>query len=148
MVGAFDLQTTEDWLQRLERELEHFRISSDDRDAAINFFVAAESMLDWKNPGDRNRNTRKAIRDSEPMLRVVWDLASLSKHQEVRDGHDSVDASGVLGEFFGGSFFGGPFFGSLTVKLKGSAAAQLGPSISAIQLAERVVAYWKAHAWL
>ncbi len=146
MVGAFDLQTTQDWLQRLERELQRLRTSPNDRDAAINFFVAAESMLDWKSPGDQNANTRKALRDSEVILKVVWDLASMSKHQQVRPNHDSVGASGVLGEFFGGSFFGGPFFGALTVKLKGPAAAQLGSSILAIDLAERVIAYWKANA--
>jgi len=146
MHGAFDLQTPQDWLQRLERELQRFRTTPNDRDAAINFFVAAESMLDWKNPGDHKASTRKTIRDSEPLLRVVWDLASLSKHLQVRPNHDSVDASGVFGEFFGGSFFGGRFFGTLSVKLKGPAAAQFGPSISALELAERVMVYWNAHA--
>jgi hypothetical protein len=146
MVGAFDLQTSRDWLARLERELQRFRAAPNDRDAAINFFVAAESMLDWKNPGDQNASTRKAMRDSEPLLRVVWDLASLSKHLQVRPQHDSVDASGIFGEFFGGAFFGGPFFGALSVKLKGPAAAQFGPSISAVELAERVAVYWRAHA--
>jgi hypothetical protein len=103
-------------------------------------------MLDWKHPGDSNASTRKAIRDSEPLLRVVWDLASLSKHLDVRPNHDSVDKSGILGEFFGGSFFGGPFFGQLSVKLYEPAAVQLGASVLAIELAERVLAYWKAHA--
>ena len=145
MAGAFDLQTSQDWLLRLERELQRLRADPNNRDTAINFFVAAESMLDWKNPGDHNAAIRKAIRDSEPLLRVVWDLASLSKHQQVRPRHDSVDASGVIGGFFGGKFFGGNFFGTLSVKLKGTAAAQMGPSISAIDLAERVVTYWKAH---
>jgi len=146
VVGAFDLQTSQGWLQRLERELQHFRATPNDRDAAINFFVAAESMLDWKNPGDQSASLRKTIRDSEPLLRVVWDLASLSKHLQVRPQHDSVDASGVFGELFGGSFFGGQFFGTLSVKLKGPAAAQFGPSLSAIELAERAVAYWRVHA--
>lgn len=146
MGGAFDLQTSQDWLQRLERELQRFRETPNDRDAAINFFVAAESMLDWKHPGDQNASVRKAIRASEALLRVVWDLASLSKHLQVRPQHDSVDASGVFGEFFGGSFFGGQFFGTLLVKLKGPAAAQFGSSLSAIELAERTLVYWRAHA--
>ena len=146
MQGAFDLQTTQDWLQRLERELQSFRAKPNDRDAAINFFIAAESMLDWKHPGDGDASTRKAIRDSEPLLRVVWDLASLSKHRDVRTNHDSVDNSGVLGKFFGGGFFGGSFFGELSVELKGPAAAQFGVSVKAIALAERAVAYWRAHA--
>lgn len=146
MQGAFDLQTAQDWLQRLERELQTFQAKPNDRDAAVNFFIAAESMLDWKHPGDGNASTRKTIRDSEPLLKVIWDLASLSKHRDVRPNHDSVDDSGGFGEFFGGWFFGGSFFGELSVKLRGPAAAQLGPSVSAIELAERVVAYWKAHA--
>ena len=145
MQGTFDLHTTQDWLQRLERELNKFRQAPNDRDAAINFFVAAESMLDWKHPGDGNAVTRKIARDSEPLLRVIWDLASLSKHRDVRPNHDSVDGSGVFGEFFGGNFFGGQFFGELSVKLRGPAAAQLGKSVAAIELAERTVVYWKAH---
>jgi hypothetical protein len=52
MHGAFDLKTPQDWLQRLERELAKFQAAPNDRDVAINFFVAAESMLDWKHPGD------------------------------------------------------------------------------------------------
>jgi hypothetical protein len=146
MQGAFDLQTAQDWLQRLERELQTFRAKPNDRDAAVNFFIAAESMLDWKHPGDGNASTRKIIRDSEPLLKVIWDLASLSKHRDVRPNHDSVDDSGVLGEFFGGRFFGGSFFGELSVRSRGPAAARLGPSVSAIELAERAVAYWRAHA--
>jgi len=145
MQGAFDLKTPQDWLQRLERELAKFQAAPNNKDVAINFFVAAESMLDWKHPGDVNATTRKTVRDSEPLLRVVWDLASLSKHLSVRPNHTSVGDSGVFGEFFGGSFFGGPFFGQLSVKLKGPAAAQLGASVPAVELAERAMAYWKTH---
>ncbi len=147
MLGAFDLQTTQDWLQKLERELLKFRALPNDRDAAINFFITAESMLDWKHPGDSNSSKRKAVRDSVPLLRVIWDLASVAKHREVRANHNSVDDSGVVGEFFGGGFFGGSFFGELSVKLNGPAATDLGTSsITAIELAERTVVYWKANA--
>jgi hypothetical protein len=103
MQEIFDLKTAQGWLERLERELQKFREAPNDRDAAINFFIAAESMLDWKYPGDGKKAIRKAARDSEPLLRVVWDLASSSKHRDVRPNHDSVDSSGVLGEFFGGN---------------------------------------------
>jgi len=146
MQKAFDLQTAPDWLQRLEREIQKFRATPNDRDAAINFFIAAESMLDWKHPGDGNASIRMTVRDSEPLLKVIWDLASVAKHREVRPNHHSVDDSGVIGEFFGGGFFGGDFFGALSVKLKGPAAAQFGASVPAIELAERAVTYWKAHA--
>jgi hypothetical protein len=148
MLGAFDLQTTQDWLQKLERELQRFRALPNDRDAAINFFITAESMLDWKHPGDPNASKRKAVRDSVPLLKIIWDLASVAKHREVRSNHESVNDSGVVGEFFGGGFFGGSFFGELSVKLNGPAATDLGASsITAIELAERTVVYWRANAW-
>lgn len=144
--GAFGLHTREDWLAHLERELQRFRASPNDRDAAISFFVKAESMLDWKFPGDANARDRNDVRDGEPLLHVVWDLASLAKHLEVRPGHVSVDASGMLGEFFDGQFFDGPFFGELSIKLKGAAATQFGERIRAVDFAERVLQYWRTHA--
>jgi len=143
MQGAFDLKTPQDWFQRLEREFANLRAAPNNRDMVINFFVAAESMLDWKYPGDGNAAVRKAVRDSEPLLLVVWDLASLSKHLAVRQNHKSVDESGLFGEFFDGGFFDVPFFGQLSVQLKGAAAAQFGGSVLAVELAERTMAYWK-----
>jgi hypothetical protein len=144
--GAFDLRTPQDWLDKLGRELQRLRASPNDRDAAINFFIAAESMLDWKYPGDSNASVRKGIRDSEPLLKVVWNLASKSKHfDKLRPQHQYVDDSGTLGEFFGGEFFGGKFFGALSVKFKAGAASHFGPSMPALELAEKVFAYWRAH---
>ena len=146
MAGTFDLRTPHDLLAKLERELQRLRTSPNDKDAAINFFIAAESMLDWKNPGGPSSGIRKSVRDSEPLLQVVWDLASRSKHfDQLHPGHQSVDDSGTFGEFFGGDFFGGKFFGVLSVKFKGDAAKHLGTSLPALDLAEKVFAYWKGH---
>jgi hypothetical protein len=53
---------------------------------------------------------------------------------------------GFGGAYFAGSYFGGgPVEPKLVVHLKGNAATQLGATIGAIQLAEKVMAYWDAH---
>ncbi len=41
MAGAFDLQTSQDWLGRLERELNRFQAAPNDRDMAINLYKEA-----------------------------------------------------------------------------------------------------------
>lgn len=145
MSGVFDLQSPKDVLGKLERELERLRIAPNDKDAAINFFITAESMLDWKFPGDPNALVRKEYRNREPLLLVVWDLASKSKHRDLRSQHKSVESSGMAGKFFGGSFFEGPFFGTLSVTLTETYGNDGPRSLSALELAGKVFEYWKAH---
>ena len=146
MTGAFGLETPQDLLRKLQRELDRLRASPDDQDVAFNFFVTAEQMPDWLYPGNTNKKTREAIRNSEHLLQVVSHLASSSKHfDKLSAHHKSVERSGAFGAFFGGAFFGGGFFGGsrLLIIFKGDAAVTFGPSRPALQVAEDVVAYWK-----
>src|SRR5438094_10524793 len=146
MAGVFDLRTPADLLDKLHRELERLRAEPNNADHAFNFFVTAEHMLDWIYPGSPGKAKRKALHKNEILLRVVSQLANSAKHLELFDVPDAVQHSGL------GRQWRGPhpilrrvFDGSLGVRLGGQdATAALGLSILAIDLAERVYAYWSA----
>src|SRR5262245_61541692 len=147
MPGAFGLETPKDLLGKLGRELDKLRASPDDHDAAFNFFVTAEHMLDWLYPGNGNKATRERMRNEEPLLKAVSHLASSSKHfDQLAKHHQSVEMSGPVGPFFGGRFFGGGFFGGdkQSITFRGEAAKSYGQSEPALELAEEVFAFWKA----
>jgi hypothetical protein len=147
MPGAFGLETPKDLLGKLERDFDKLRLSPNDKDLAFNFFVTAEQMLDWIHPGSANKRTREDLRNAEPLLQVVSHLANSSKHfDNLAKHHQSVEKSGSFGAFFGGAFFGGGFQvgDSLLILLKGDAANAFGPSRPALDIAERVLAYWRS----
>jgi hypothetical protein len=145
--GAFGLETPQDLLGKLRREMERLRANHNDKDSAFNFCVTAEQMLDWIHPGSGNKSVREALRTSEPLLQAVSHLASSSKHfDQLSKHHQSVDKSGSFGAFFGGSFFGGGFFGTnrLLIEFKGDAVNTFGKSMSAVEFAEKVLTFWEA----
>ena len=152
MAGAFGLSAPEDLLAKLRRELERLRDAPNDHDAAINFFVTAEHMLDWLMPGTAGRPKREQLRNSEPLLQVVSHLASGAKHHsQLLSHHQAVSQSGETGGYFAAAYFSPRYFGSsyfggrtLSVTLTGNAAQTLGPSLSAVALAEQVYSYWQA----
>jgi len=153
MSGAFGLSTPRDLLAKLQRELGRLRDSPNDRDVAINYFVTAEHILDWLIPGESGRPRRKKIRESEPLLMVVSHLANSAKHHsQLSSHHQSVSSSGQAGGYFPATYFPPSYFACshfggrvLSVILKGKAAHEFGPSISTIELAERVYSYWESH---
>jgi hypothetical protein len=152
MVGAFGLTTLKDFLGKLSRELEKFRAAPNDADAAINFFVTAEHMLDWLYPGLKNRSKRERLRNNELMLQVVSHLASSSKHyDQLSPHHQSVLDSGQLAGFVGAmqsNQRGGSRLlsgSALTVWFSAAAAVSFGATLPAVELAKRVYRYWEAH---
>jgi hypothetical protein len=140
--GIFNLTRPSDLLQKLGRELRRLQAAPDDVDHAFNFFVTAEHLPDWL--GSRRRSTRK----NEPiLLQVVWDIASGAKHFELRESHQSVASTTRQGYFADrywarGHFAKGHFGATLIIHLSGAAANALGPSITALGLAEQVHGYW------
>src|SRR5262249_8271723 len=135
MTGVFDLVTAADLREKLRRDLAKFKSEPLNPDAAFNFFVTAEHMLDWVHPKQINKLKREAERKSEILLQVCSHLANGAKHFEVEGSqHDSVSSTGVRGghfppnyfPHFPSAYFGGP---TLVVRLKGTAATQLGQTI-------------------
>jgi hypothetical protein len=150
MGGIFDLADPKDLLAKLGRELDRLRADPDDVDHAFNFFTTAEHMLDWLYPGNAGDSQRKHLRSSEPILATVSHLASGAKHfDKLSSHHKSVHGTKREGGFCAKGFWASGSWAKgfwaeprLTISLSGAAANDLGATITALALAEKVYAYW------
>ncbi len=136
----------------MRRDFERLKSKPLSSDAAFNFFVTAEHMLDWVYPKRINKEKRTNARKKSVVLQVCSHLANGAKHFELEGRHhNSVSSTGAgVGwsreGFFAPDYFADGYFEErLVVSLKGDAAKELGQSIGAIELAEKVIAYWDKH---
>lgn len=148
MEGFADLRTARDLLKKLEHDYEVLRQEPTSSYNAFNFFVTAEHILDWRYPGGRGSDgaeKRHALRSSSELLKVVSHIANGAKHLILDDPrHQSVQhVDQVSTPYSSGAYGAGPYGGGMIVTLEGPAAAELGASISVIDLARRVVAFWQ-----
>jgi len=113
--------------------------------------VTAESLLDSLHPGRSSKGARESERKGNILLQVTSHLATGAKHfrPEARH-HRSVKHSKKVGGSFAARTFGANTFkanvfpkGNLIIELEGEAERQLGPSISAIALAQLVLNHWQ-----
>jgi hypothetical protein len=148
MPGIFQLRTPSDLREKLRRDLAKLKAEPLDADAAFNFFVTAEHMLDWVYPGKAGKDKRTEVRRSSALLQVCSHLANGAKHFEAKaQHHDSVSSTQTVERSISivnivsitAPFVSRP---RLLLTLKGTAAAELGDVIGAIELAERVMEYW------
>jgi len=148
--GFFKLRTPADLLEKLKYDCS--RIERDSRDvyAAFDFFVTAEHLLDWKYPdvgGDANTRARTDLRKNESLLRVTSHLANGAKHfKTTASRHTSVDDAYMHKADFDPADFDPADFDTtdrLVVDLAGDDAMVLGPEISVLDLARRVLDYWE-----
>lgn len=151
-MNTFDLNTAHDLRAKMRRDLERMRANPMDSDAAFNFFVTAEHMPDWIYPKREKKQERETLKNSEIILRICSHLANGAKHFEVEaKHHDTVQSSGRRrgwhGSWAGGPWFG-PWFGGscLVIHLKGDAEQALGPAISAIDLATKIMEFWENYS--
>lgn len=149
--GFFQLQSAADLLQKLESD--YRRVEAEPRNPypAFDFFVTAEHLIDWLYPNDAARRTQ--LRQSSALLRTCSHVANGSKHfhvtgerhQSVEDGHDRPPAR--LSELVLGASRLGDATGGLELTLSEREAQELGCAgyIDALDLAARVLGYWRAH---
>lgn len=147
--GIFDLRSPEDLRRKLLADYELLKATPDDVYLAFNFFVTAEHIPDWIFPGSpppRQRTTLKC----DPLLQACSHIANGAKHFCVNR-HKSVTdtrrVGGFFGNYFGRGYWGRSYWGGphLVIDLDGDAAAAYGQSISCMDLATRVVDFWRAH---
>jgi len=147
MSGLFS-NTAPTWLvTKLERHLRTLQANPRDADTAFDFFVTAESLVDWLLPGRENKQARRNLYDREPLLQVVSHIASGAKHYTVEAAHHktvrSTRRTGGLfsGRLFAGRLHAGRLFpkGGLTIELDGQPAVLYGASISAVAIAELIL---------
>lgn len=151
MDGIFSLRSAEELLRKLEADFVRLKYNPRDESAAVDFFVTAESLLDWLHPGRSNKTAREAERNGSVLLQVTSHLATGVKHftPEAKH-HKSVNETRKTGGLFGARTFAANTFkantfpkGNLIIELEGDAAQQLGSTIPAITLAALVVDHWR-----
>lgn len=145
MKGVFGLITFDDLFSKLEWEYKQLASDPNNTYLAFNFFVTAWHLLEWKYPDPKGKNTRKNIRDNEPLLRICEHLAVGAKHFEpTSKKHTSVKASGVF-DSWGGSWgeSWGSSWKSLKVVLDSEFHGLYGKEVSVKKLADDALEYWK-----
>lgn len=148
MKGLFQLRTVDDLLAKLRHDHQRLQQAPNDAYVAFDFFVTAEHMLDWRYPGSSGKNQRSAERNSQLILQIVSHLATGAKHMVPEDPrHTSVQHADVAPSTYGHAQYGTARYGAdhLIINLDGAAASQLGPSITPLDLATRVLEYWQRH---
>jgi hypothetical protein len=149
MEGLFELKTPKDLLKKLQSDYERLKRNNVDMYAAFDFFVTAEHLLDWVYPGDANKQQRTQARQNEILLEVCSHIATGAKHFKVEaKQHKSVSDTERMtrrGGYFPSAYYGGPTVHTLVVELQGQAATNLGNTISAFDLATKVLMHWETH---
>jgi hypothetical protein len=148
MSGALGLTTPKHLLEKLHADFAALKASPDDSYLGFNFFFTAEHLPDWFHPGSSGRASREALRASDPLLQITSHLANGLKHFDLLSKHHtSILGSGRAGNYFSvlGPMFQSQYFGrrALIVELDATIALAIGKSpIDAVELAEKVLAYW------
>jgi len=148
--GWLGIESSEELLAKLERDLVKFRQNPADADVAYNFFVTAWSLIDWFHPNDSS--TRESLRASNPILQVCAHLADGSKHFELKN----LRHQSVVGTPRGGDWTERPLRLSpgerpvsrraVFVHLRGAPAKQLGRFPPAVRVAEAALDWFRAYA--
>ena len=142
------MKTPADLAAKMQHDLTRMRAHSTDTYAAFDFFVAARHMPEWLFPNDHT--AQEAFFAQHVELRVSRHLADGGKHFEATHRqHQQVAATtksaGAWGESWRGwapGVWGDGLFIDLYPMDPGT--KQLGARISAVQLAERVMAIVQA----
>lgn len=147
MPGFFSNNSPQWLLDKLRSDFESLATHPTDAGKAFNFFVTAESLLDWCAPDYTNKPLRKKLRDDDILLQTVSHIASNAKHFHAEAAHhnsvtETRKYSGLSsGGLFAGKLFQGKLFskGGLMIELTGSAQAKFGSSITALDLAAKTL---------
>lgn len=151
MDGAFEYKNPRQFLGKLEDDFQRIEDDPRDQNAAMDFFVTAESLCDWVHPGRSGKAAREALKNQELLLQITSHIASSIKHFKVESKHHTtVKDSDLVGGTFSANTFAAWSFrssifsrGGLIIELNGKAAQKYGDRISATELAEMVLDYWK-----
>jgi hypothetical protein len=151
--GFADLQTPEDLFGKLKHDFGRVSANLTDTYAAFDFFVTADSLVDWLHPdepGDDGKasQARTVKRKDSALLRVSWDLACGGKHFKLLDKrHKSVEDTRVQSAYFSEEYFSPGYFATkphLVVDLSEVEVVELGTNpIRVDDLARQVLDYWQ-----
>jgi hypothetical protein len=145
--GFARIQAPRDLLKKLRRDRKRMEAHPDDEDAAFDFFVTADSMLDWVHPdtpGKREGKTREAHRNRERILQIAYHIASGAKHFEATaDQHKSVRGIDRELSGFDPSSFSTDAFNVESFAMSGLHVRLDDGSLEHVfSLADRLIEYW------
>ena len=141
MSGIFSISNTDELYQKLLSDYGRLKEDPTDKNIAFDFFVTAESLVDWYLPGKTNKKARENLRNNSLELQIVSHIASGAKHFKVEaKHHKSISGSRETGGWFNDKWFSKK---ELYIDLDGAAKQQLGSTITALELATRVKKYWE-----
>lgn len=149
--GLFELRTPVDLVKKLRHDLKRMEASPFDQYAAFDFFITANSLIDWVHPDKTNPRDNQKVRDdfreNNAALRVTAHLADGSKHFHAasprRRSVVGTEKSRYVEE---GYVEDGYFEESLLIQLSQKEAQELGASLlDAISFARQVVELWSKH---
>ena len=147
-----ELQTPKDLQLKLRHDLGRMEQSGSNLYVAFDFFVTADSMVDWvcpdeaDNAGNRRRDRgaeRKKIREDNALLRIAAHIANGAKHFTVTR-HNSIDGIEKTHYVEPGYVDEGYFEDSILLHLTKDEQAKsgLGSTVKALDLARDVVSHW------
>jgi hypothetical protein len=150
MKGTFELKSPSDLLEKLRFDARELENDPTNTYLAFNFFVTAEHMKDWLYPGQSNKAIRERLEKTSILLQVCSHVANGAKHFQIEAKHHrSVVETAKAGGYWGANYWASNYWprsyfakGALTIVLQGDAEQQLGPSIGALELAQRIVEFW------
>lgn len=142
--GFGELQNPSDLIKKLEFDFGRLKESANDQYVAFDFFVTAEHIVDWIHPNDKE--ARKAIRSSIPLLKIISHIANGAKHfKATASHHKSIDDIEIDRYVEAGYVEEGYFEEPIIVKLTSAEAIQFGNSeINVVDLAQLTLTYWQS----
>ena len=76
MKGVFSKKEPKDLFAKLQKDFDRLKENQLDEDAALDFFITAESLTDWFFPGRMNKEQQMLHRNSSILLQIVSHIAS------------------------------------------------------------------------
>jgi len=139
MAEFFDLETSKDHLQKLEREYAHLQEDPGDVDTALSFFVTAAHLAEWV----KDVQCKKLLLNQELIVQICDELANRGKH-----GASERKKPAVLDTEYDSYCDRDVFEASLEVTLTLEAAQTLGiegQKTDVLTITTRVLDFWRAH---
>jgi hypothetical protein len=146
--GLGELQKPGDLVKKLRHDLERMETSPFDQYAAFDFFITANSIVDWLYPDTSrprdNEEVRRSFREKHALLRVTSHIADGSKHfRATSKNHCSVTGTEKLR--FVDEYYLDPEYleGPLLIHLAPAEEQELGlEDDHALSLAREVLNFW------
>jgi hypothetical protein len=148
-----ELRSPQDLVLKLEHDLARIASASDDQYAAFDFFVTADSLVDWRWPEQPSNakvdaehlRERTKTRKKQPLARIAAHIANGAKHFVVTR-HNSITGVEKERVYEKGVYEAGVFHEPLLIHLTPKEAEELecAASVEAEWLAGQVLAFWQS----